>query len=105
MTDHTSVKNAINAFYKGAGLNLTFKGDVNARVAEIFGEMIFATQKCSAALSWVPRPSGGKATISWIVKNLSQSVLRQIESKQSLTCAKEVVRNYRTKLQLAALGI
>jgi hypothetical protein len=105
MTDHTAVKNAINAFYKAAGLNLTFEGDVNARVAETFGEMIFATQKCSTALSWVPRPIGGKATISWIVRNFTQSVLRQIESKQSLTCAKEVVRNYRTKLQLSALGI
>ncbi|WP_063881416.1 hypothetical protein, partial [Pseudoalteromonas luteoviolacea] len=105
MTDDTSVKNAINAFYKGAGLNLTFKGDVNDRVAKVFGEMIFATQKCTTALNWVPRPSGGKATISWVVKNFSQSVLRQIESKQSLTCAKEVVRNYRTKLQIAASGI
>ncbi len=105
MTDHTAVKNAINAFYKAAGLNLTFEGDVNARVAETFGEMILCNSEMLNCIKLVSRPIGGKATISWIVRNFTQSVLRQIESKQSLTCAKEVVRNYRTKLQLSALGI
>ncbi|REL26256.1 hypothetical protein DXX93_06430 [Thalassotalea euphylliae] len=105
MNDHIAVKNAINAFYSGAGLNLTFKGSVNEKVAQVFGEMIIATQQCSDALNWVPRPTGGKATISWIVKHFTKSSLRQISTKQSLTCAKEVVRNYKTKIQLAAMGI
>ncbi|PHI34724.1 hypothetical protein CBQ28_23180 [Pseudoalteromonas sp. GCY] len=95
----------MNAFYKGAGLNLSFKGSVNENVAQVFGEMIQATKSCTTALNWVPEPTGGKATIKWIVKNFAQSIVKQLSSEQSLTCAKEVVRNYRTKMELAALGI
>ncbi len=105
MNNEKKVKNAINAFYKGAGLDLTFKGNVNNQVAEIFGVMVKEIQRCTTALNWVPVPTGGKATITWIVKNFSQSVLKQLGEKQSLTCAKTVIRNYRTKLALASLGI
>lgn len=105
MDEKAKVKDAINAFYQGAGLDLKFTGEVNAKVAEVFGDMIFETQKCSAAMNWVPRPTGGKATIAWVARNFGRSILGKLSDKQSLTCAKAVVRNYRTKLTLASLGM
>ena len=105
MNEHNRVKEAINAFYKGAGLNIKFTGQVNERVAEIFGKMVFATQQCTTALNWVPRPAGGKATISWIARNFGQSIIRQLGEGQSLTCAKSVVLKYKSTLHLASLGV
>lgn len=105
MNERDSVKKAINAFYKGAGVNVTFNGEVNKKVAEVFGEMILKTQACSDAFNWVPRPTGGKATITWVAKNFTRSVLEQLEKKQSLTCAKTVIWSYRRKIQLASAGI
>ncbi|QBG36894.1 hypothetical protein [Litorilituus sediminis] len=104
MKEQAAVKNAINAFYKGAGLNLQFSGTVTPRVAEVFGKMVFETQKCTSALNWVPRPAGGKATISWVARNFTQRILSQLSDKQSLTCAKVVIRNFRTDLQMASMG-
>ena len=105
MEDKIKVKNAINYFYKGAGLKIKFTGSINPKVAETFGKMIIETQSCTTALSWVPRPAGGKATISWIAKNLTKSALSQIETKQSLTCAKTAILRYKTPLHLASLGL
>ena len=105
MNEQISVENAINAFYKGAGLNVKFNGSINNKVAEIFGKMIIETQKCTTALNWVPRPAGGKATISWVAKNFTRSVLRQLEEGQSLTCAKAAVLRFKSPLHLAAMGV
>jgi len=105
MNEQIAVKNAINAFYKGAGLNIKFVGDTNPKVAEIFGKMVLETQKCTTALNWVPQPSGGKATISWVAKNFTKSVLRQLEEGQSLTCAKKAILQFKSPLKLASMGI
>lgn len=105
MDDKIKVKNAINSFYKGAGLNIKFTGSINPKVAETFGKMIIETQSCTTALRWVPKPTGGKATISWIAKNLTKSALADIDTKQSLTCAKTAILRYKTPLHLASLGL
>ncbi|KAF7764865.1 hypothetical protein PCIT_b0956 [Pseudoalteromonas citrea] len=105
MNEQKSVENAINAFYKVAGLNIKFNGSINNKVAEIFGKMIIETQKCTTALNWVPRPTGGKATISWVAKNFTRSVLRQLEEGQSLICAKTAVLRFKSPLHLAAMGV
>ncbi|KZN48196.1 hypothetical protein [Pseudoalteromonas luteoviolacea] len=91
MAEQDKVKAAINSFYKGAGLDLTFKGEANPKVAEFFGEMVQKIKGCTEAPNWVPEPTGGKASISWIAKNFTQSVLAQFEQKQSLSCAKSVI--------------
>lgn len=105
MKEQVAVKNAINAFYKGAGLDLRFIGTVTPKVAEVFGKMVLETQKCTTALNWVPRPTGGKATISWVARNFTQRIISQLSDKQSLTCAKVVIRNFRTDIQLASMGL
>ncbi|TMN41087.1 hypothetical protein [Pseudoalteromonas sp. S2755] len=105
MNEEKSVKDAINAFYKGAGVDLKFSGEVNPKVAEIFGKMIEETQQCTTALKWVPKPTGAKATIGWIAKNFTQSIISQLSEEQSLSCAKKVILNYKSPMKLASLGV
>ena len=101
--EHEVVINAINAFYKGAGVRKTFKGPVNEEVAKIFGTMLSETKKCSNALEWVPSPPRGKATVSWIVKLFRKVVIKKLKNSESLTCVKAVIYKWGRKLDRAAI--
>ena len=98
------VVDTINAFYKGAGVELTFRGQVNEKVAQLFGEMLEESLNCTRQLNWVPRPTGGKATIRWIALNFSRSIRDRMRDSHSLACAKTIILKYRTKMELAAQG-
>lgn len=99
------VADTINAFYRGAGVELTFRGTVNEKVAEIFGQMLEESLRCSRALNWVPRPTGGKATIRWIALNFSRSIRERMRDSHSLTCARTIVLKFRTRMEFAAQGL
>ncbi len=60
--DDYEVETMIDAYYKAAGLS-GWRGKVNDDVAAVFGDMVIETKRCSEAMSWVPRPIGGKATV------------------------------------------
>ena len=105
MNEQEKVKKAINALYKGAGIKAAFNGQVNEQVAEVFGQLLDDIYSCSAALKWVPRPSGGKASIAWIAKNLTQSVVERFKDSQSFLCARARIFQYQTPLRLASLGV
>ncbi|WP_283708964.1 hypothetical protein [Pseudoalteromonas prydzensis] len=99
------VREAISTFYKAAGVNKKYDGQVNENVANIFGEMLKETKKCTDALVWVPTPSGGKASISWIARNFAKSVLNRMKDDSSLTCAKRVIQVWDRELQMAGMGL
>ena len=67
--------------------------------------MITETQKCSNAFSWVPTPTGGKATLSWIARNFTRSIISQMRSSTSLTCAKAVAYKWSRQIDFASLGL
>jgi len=54
LKDKETIREAINALYKGAGIQATFKGEVNEKVAQVFGELLADINSCSVALKWVP---------------------------------------------------
>lgn len=99
------VREAIDAFYKGAGVDKKFTGDINEHVAYVFGKMLQETRKCSKAFVWVPIPSGGKATITWIARNLARSMIERLRNKSSVTCARGVIAIWDRELQMAGLGL
>jgi len=103
--EQQKVKDVINAMYKSAGIQKRFTGDVNERVAEVLGKMIAETGRCSDALAWVPRPPGGKASISWIARNIARSIIDSLKDRQSLTCARVVIYKWDRELQMAARGL
>src|SRR5690606_27759357 len=76
----------INTLYNRAGINTQFRGEVNEDVAAVVGDLLTDIGTCSDAFRWVPRPTGGKASILWLVKNISQSVMAELKQKQSVTC-------------------
>lgn len=103
--DKDIVRYSINTFFKGAGIDKTFNGPVNEKVAEVFGKMLTESTRCSSSLSWVPRPTGGKATISWVARNFSRSIRERMRDSQYLTCAKTVIYKMMTELEMAARGL
>ena len=102
MNDENIIK-VINAFYKGAGIRKKFRGPVNERVARIFGIMLTEAKKCSSSLSWIPTPTGGKATISWILRNFGKGMINRLKGSQYLTCAKAVIYKWARELDRAAI--
>ncbi|REL27058.1 hypothetical protein DXX93_11115 [Thalassotalea euphylliae] len=97
------VRDAINAFYKGAGVNKKFTGSVNDKVANIFGKMLIETRKCSNALAWVPTPPGGRATITWFATNFGRAMLDRFRDSVSLTCARQVIHVWSRELDRASI--
>jgi len=104
MSDKEIVKEVIDAFFKEAGFQGGWSGTVNDNVAHVFGKMLSESRDCSAALAWVPRPTG-RATIVWIVKNLGRSFVRDIKGKRAFICSQRAVYNFKTELDMASMGI
>jgi len=105
MNDKERVRESINALYKGAGIRATFNWEINEQVAQLFGQLLEDIHSCSAALKWVPRPTGGPASITWLAKNLTQSVIDRFKDSQTFLCARARILQYQTPLRLASLGI
>ena len=99
------VREVINAYYKFSRVNKTFTGEVNEKVAKIFGEMLDKTYACDSALSWVPHPAGGKATITWIARNFTRTMVEQLESKSHRVCGTGIIYNYGSLLDAAGRGL
>ncbi|MBB6544968.1 hypothetical protein [Thalassotalea piscium] len=105
MNDKEKVRQVINSLYNFSGIQSKYTGDINPKVAELVGQLLKEINTCSTAFSWVPRPTGGKATIAWVAQNVGKSVLAQLSEKQSLSCARVRVGQFQRPLQLAGLGI
>ncbi|MDX1472548.1 MAG: hypothetical protein R3309_00170 [Reinekea sp.] len=104
MSQKEEVRNIINAIYDAAGINYKFRGEVTEMTAEVLGKMISEIRSCTTALNWVPRPTGGKATISWIARNLGSSFVRDLEKKNiSLTCGRRVLLGLRSELEYSGI--
>jgi hypothetical protein len=102
--EKAEVKDMIQSLYKYANVLPVWDGDMNERVAEVFGVMLSETTKCSNAFTWIPKPSGGRATISWIVRHLGKGLFKQHQSRLSFTCARGVIYKWARELEMASLG-
>ena len=101
--DH--VRQLINTLYGRAGINTQFRGEINEDVAAVVGDLLTDISSCSDAFRWVPKPTGGKASILWIARNISRSVMTDLSEKQSVTCMRARILQYRTRLDMAAAGL
>lgn len=103
--DRAEIKRMIAEMYELAGISPVWDGTVNERVAEVFATMLYETKKCSTAFAWVPRPSGGKPSPLWLVTHFGKGVFRTNVRKLSMTCARQVILNWKRELDLADLGL
>ncbi|WP_215398270.1 hypothetical protein [Rheinheimera oceanensis] len=99
------VRDLINILYSRAGIKTQFRGEVNEDVAAVVGDLLTDIATCSDAFRWVPKPTGGKASVLWLVKNNSQSVMAELKQKQSVTCMRARILQYKTSLDMAAAGL
>ena len=99
------VTQLINVLYNRAGITSQFIGEVNEDVAAVVGDLLTDISSCSDAFRWVPKPTGGRATIKWIVLNITRSIMTDLEEKQSITCMRARILQYRTFLDMAAAGL
>jgi hypothetical protein len=95
----------IEQFYKFANVHPPRNLHINEHVAEVFGIMLNETAKCSKAIGWVPVPPGGRATISWLVVQLGRGVFNRQKSRLNPGCAHNVIRTWKTALDMASLGM
>lgn len=105
MKDKEVIREAINALYKGAGIHTSFDGEVNEKVAHVFGQLLSDINSCSMAFKWVPRPTVTGASISWLAKNLTRSIIDSFRDTQSFTCTRVKILQYKTPLELASIGL
>ncbi|KKO45443.1 hypothetical protein WG68_10355 [Arsukibacterium ikkense] len=99
------VRELINTLYERAGIKMEFRGEINEDVAAVIGDLLTDISSCSAAFRWVPRPSGGKASIVWLATNITRSILADLKEKQSVSCMRARILYYRSFLELAAAGL
>ncbi|WCM93208.1 hypothetical protein M5C99_00290 [Acidovorax sp. NCPPB 2350] len=99
-----ALKETIDSFFRFAQVPVPWNGMVNDGVAMVFHNMLTETAKCSQALSFVPRPAGGPASVVWLSMQLAGVGYRNIQKKLSVTCAKKAVQNFRSDFQLASMG-
>jgi hypothetical protein len=100
-----AVKEIIQSLYRVAGILPVWNGEINDEVATIVMKMLAATKDCSHAFIWVPQPPGGRATVAWLAMNLGRSALAMSREKLSQTCARTVIYEWRTALDLASQGL
>ena len=104
-SDKAEVKEMIQSLYRFANILPVWDGEVNDDVAAVFGTMIAETRSCSNAFEWGPKPSGGRATIAWVVRQLGRGVFNATRGRLSFTCARAVIYKWKTALDMASMGI
>jgi hypothetical protein len=98
------VNNMIQSLFRLAELEV-WEGEINDEVAAVFGIMLAETQKCSSAFKWLPKPPGGRASISWLVMQLGRGIFGSFSTKLSFVCARTVIYKWRRRLDMASAGI
>lgn len=95
------VKEMIQSLYRFANILPVWDGEVNDDVAAVFGTMIAETRTCSKAFGWVPKPPGGRASITWLAQQLGRGIFNSHGSRLSYTCARE----WKSALDMASAGV
>ena len=103
--EKSEVKEMIQSLYRYANIEPMWDGAVNDDVARVFGIMLAETQKCSTAFGWIPPPPTGRASIVWLVTKLGRGIFNFHKKRLSMACARVVIYNWGSALNLATLGI
>jgi hypothetical protein len=100
-----AVQEMIQSLYRLAGISPLWDGEVNDAVAEIVEKMLSETRYCSQAFAWVPKPPTGRASLLWPAMNAGRSAFATSRAKLSQACARKVMLDWRTPLELASQGL
>jgi hypothetical protein len=82
--------------------------DMNEKVFKTVYGMVSASSACSDLMDYVPRPHAlGKAPIKYLTKEIRSSIIRELKDRKRhyTICIKHVAANYRSHIQIQAMGI
>ncbi|RLK50660.1 hypothetical protein DFR31_0566 [Alkalispirillum mobile] len=102
--DREHISAAINYFW---GDGTASPQSVNERSAEVVYTAISEAQSCSASMDLVPRPSGGKPGISYIVKQVAKIGKNIVSGDASVyhVCKVQISTSYKSEITMALKGI
>lgn len=102
--DREYISAVINYFW---GDGTASPQSVNERSAEVVYTAISEAQSCSASMDLVPRPSGGKPGISYIVKQIARIGKNIISGNTSVyhVCKVKISASYKSEITMALKGI
>lgn len=103
--EKAEVKEMVESFYKFANVPLNWDGEINERVAEVFGVMLSETRQCSMAFGWMPKPPGGRASIVWLAVQLGRGMFNHYRLQLSFVCARGVIFKWGRQLEMASMGL
>ena len=81
---------------------------MNEKVFDIVYKMLNESSACTDLMDLVPRPHAlGKAPIKYLTKEIRSSVVRKLKQRKEYysSCLKVIALNYKTHIQLAAMGL
>ena len=78
---------------------------INERVVLVIGQMLGSAEQCSRAMDYVPRPSGTKPGLSYILRQL-RDIARRVKNHHGIyvACRNAVANSWRTELRMASMG-
>ena len=95
------IKEILDAFYQGANRS-HWQGEINDSVAEVVKYMLEELRKCSAAAHWVPRPTMGVPTVTWLATQIGRAVLENLRGGSYKFCENQVLFVWNTPLRMAS---
>ena len=103
MTNEEKIKiqEILDAFYQGANGG-RWQGEINDSVAEIVKYMLEELRKCSAAAHWVPRPTLGVPTVTWLARQVTRAVIDSLQSGNYKFCQNQVLLVWGQALAMAS---
>lgn len=102
--DREYISSLINYFW---GEGTASSHTVNERAAQVAYKALEEAQSCSASMDLVPRPSGVKPGISYVVKQLAKIGKRISSGDTSIyyVCKVQVVATYKIEIVMALKGV
>jgi hypothetical protein len=96
----------IKAMYSYAGLSITIReNQINDKVIKAVHIIINKILRCSEAMSLVPQPPMGKASLFWLATNAAKIITGMNNGKISKTCVYGIAYHNSSQLQMAINGI
>ncbi len=104
LDEREHIATVINYFF---GNDTATPATVNEQTAKVVYNALNEARSCSTSMDLVPRPSSGKAGISYVVKQVAKIGKRMAEGDTALyeACRVQVARNYKSAIQFALMGL
>jgi len=100
--ERTELEDYVKAFYRLGGR--TFSGCMNDEAATIFFQMLQLAAECSDAMDLVPRPTGTKTTVKWLIKNLRRTFINRMRQDFYVLCVANAIDKWDSHLRIKCLS-